>query len=549
MGKSTLMRQLQDVLSDNDHIETVWFNAWTADEGNALEGLVKSVLYKLDRSILRRAARNDRLVSWARALGLVAVEWLRLGSLVNALWREVSVDPKARNDLRELVVTSVREWANVRSDIGSERLLVVFVDDLDRCSPGNVLQIFEAMKLYLDAPGLVFVVGYDRGVVSDAILDVKEYSSAVTSHQYLEKIVQLVYRLPEIGDGHIDRLLEVYLRASGTHALFDRSVRALTIEQNGRNPRRIKRFINAFILEYALDPEWQTMGPEMLVRVLMIDVYFPDFGRLLRSRARRDPVYDFREYVTVRNILRRRSDTQADKNVVAAAFRSRGIAPSALDSPTLLSDLERELPPSFPGLAANSDFLELLNGIDDVNQLREKLRRYSATAVGPGAAENGIFITSQVDDRDHARRLYEALTERLGADRVMLDLFTASGGRGLNALEALRATLESARVILVVIGPKWGDAQRGRQRESAAALSVVLDSDRSVIPVLVGGAQPRVLQRSGGAAQLARRQPFEITEADWQSDVDRLIDAIEYRAGTATLPRDMDLPQRTREVG
>jgi hypothetical protein len=106
---------------------------------------------------------------------------------------------------------------------------------------------------------MVFVVGYDRDVVSDAILDVK---------------------------------------------LFDPSVRTLTIEQNARSPRRIKRFINAFSLEYGLDTEWETMGVETLVRVLIIDVYFPDFGRLLRARQRLDPVADFHNYVAVRDGLR-----------------------------------------------------------------------------------------------------------------------------------------------------------------------------------------------------------------------------------------------------
>jgi len=227
-GKSTLMQRLARVLETDKAITTVWFNAWTAGQGDALEGLVKSVLDRLDRRILRRAARNERLLSWARALGLVAADWLKLGSLVNTLWREVSIDPKARNEMRDLVGKSMHEWANVRGELGPERLLVVFVDDLDRCGPVNVLQVFEAIKLYLDAPGLVFVVGYDRDILSDAILGAKQYSDAVASHQYLEKIVQIVYRLPSVSDDSAHRLLTLYLENAGTSALFDSSARALT---------------------------------------------------------------------------------------------------------------------------------------------------------------------------------------------------------------------------------------------------------------------------------------------------------------------------------
>jgi len=260
MGKSTLMRRIQGVLDGDEDVTTVWFNAWTASQGEAIEGLVKSVLDKLDRNILRRAARNEKLVNWGRALGLVLADWLRLGSVVNALWHDLSVDPKARNEIKGLVVRSMVEWSRMRTELGPKRLLVVFVDDLDRCSPVNVFQVFEAVKLYLDAPGLVFVVGYDRDVVSDAVLEVKRYSDAVTSHHYVEKIIQLVYRLPSVGDDASEALLDLYLHASGTSDLFDRPARSLTIEQNERNPRRIKRFINAFVLEYRLDAEWQEMG-------------------------------------------------------------------------------------------------------------------------------------------------------------------------------------------------------------------------------------------------------------------------------------------------
>lgn len=287
MGKSTLMRRVRAVLKTDPEIETVWFNAWTAEEGTALEGLVKSVLNELDDNFLRRAARNKKLLSWARVAVLVIADWLKLGSLVNTLWKEVAVDPKARNEMQKIVTESMREWAGMRADLGPQRLLVVFVDDLDRCPPANVLQVFEAIKLYLDAPGLVFVIGYDRDVVSDAILDVKQYSESITSHHYLEKIVQLVFRLPSVSDQAATALLDVYLEASGTAELFDESARSLTIEQNARNPRRIKRFINAFVLEYGLDAEWKDMGPETLVRVLIIDVYFPEFGQSLRSRSGR----------------------------------------------------------------------------------------------------------------------------------------------------------------------------------------------------------------------------------------------------------------------
>lgn len=44
MGKSALLRQIENQLSDRPDIVKLHFNAWTADGENALEGLIKAVL-------------------------------------------------------------------------------------------------------------------------------------------------------------------------------------------------------------------------------------------------------------------------------------------------------------------------------------------------------------------------------------------------------------------------------------------------------------------------------------------------------------------------
>ncbi|SRR5713101_2079593 len=54
MGKSTLLRQIENHLADNPQIIKLRYNAWTAEGGNALEGLIKAVLGELDRNVLRR---------------------------------------------------------------------------------------------------------------------------------------------------------------------------------------------------------------------------------------------------------------------------------------------------------------------------------------------------------------------------------------------------------------------------------------------------------------------------------------------------------------
>lgn len=99
-----------------------------------------------------------------------------------------------------------------------ERPLVVFVDDLDRCSPSAVTQVIEAVNLFLagEFPNCVFVLGMEPGAVA-AHVEVA-YQDLVKAQRdgrlagdwstlgwrFLEKIVQLPLSIPAPGvDGEI----------------------------------------------------------------------------------------------------------------------------------------------------------------------------------------------------------------------------------------------------------------------------------------------------------------------------------------------------------
>ena len=87
--------------------------------------------------------------------------------------------------------------------------LVVFVDDLDRCLPEKAIEVLEAIKLFLDVKGCIFLLGLDQEVVTRGIkvkyrdFAVDEGAESQKKIQidgaaYLEKIIQLPFRLPKI---------------------------------------------------------------------------------------------------------------------------------------------------------------------------------------------------------------------------------------------------------------------------------------------------------------------------------------------------------------
>lgn len=394
VDKSSLMRRIQGEVDADPNVSTVWFNAWTAQEGEVLEGLIKSVLDQMDPNALRRALRSKRVGKGLRIAGRAVAGLLRMDKVVDEIWEKVSVDPRARNEMRELMQETMADWMSNSRGVRAGRMLVVFVDDLDRCSPENVFQVFEAMKLYLDAPGFVFIVGYDRNVISDAILHEKKYGEAIKSQDYIEKIVQIVHRIGPPSDDEAQALLDSYTEASLTTQYFYDSARPVVIERNARNPRRIKRFINGFILEYGLDPEWEHFGAVTLIHVLILYMYFPDFARLLNDRSDREPISEFLDYREVRDMLRRlpreavAGEDPSDKELVKRVFQDHGLAVHYPMNSGALDLLEEELPEIYPALAQNADFVDVLRSLGDEESRRRLVdkvqrRRPSTFSTGP----------------------------------------------------------------------------------------------------------------------------------------------------------------------
>jgi hypothetical protein len=249
--------------------------------------------------------------------------------------------------------------------------------------------------------------------------------------------------------------------------------------------------------------------------------------------AGRRAAQDFRDYVAVRDILRRRRPRVDDDDwrLVERVLDSYALAApdGDVDHAAMLDEIDREVAPSFPKLAQNQDFLTLLDGFTDVERLREKLRRFSATTARRPTAVGRIFIAYRRDDSTgHVRRLYDGLRAHFGEERLFAD---ASITVGADFQQTLLTAVGSARVVLAVIGPNWEgpwlqDPSNWLRRELGLALA---RPDIRVVPLLVGGARfPSPETLPDDLAPLLSRQGFELSDADWRTDVARLVDQIEY---------------------
>jgi hypothetical protein len=397
-GKSTLMRRLDTRLRQRDCqaalVETVWFNAWTAEGRSVLEGMIKSVLAVIGPRLVRRHLRRRRLLGGIRFASTVVLSWLGFVRLVDSVWEALSVDARNRNEMRDLLRESMEDWRR-HGAASSGRLLVIFVDDLDRCSPGNVVEVFEAIRLYLDAPGFVFVIGYDDRMVSRTLRAEKRYEDAAALAHYLEKIVQIDYRLPVPDDGQAAALVADLVHRSGTSELLGAAERSLIADRTGRNPRRVKRFLNNFILARRVDPAAGEFHARESILLRLLAISSPPFFELLRASTERDAIAEYLDYVVVHDWARRRPEAAEEQ--VKQVFTRYGIPPpgSQETAEEALGRLRQDVAEEIPPLAEDRDFRSLLASFGDAaarEDLIGRLRRRPRPAVtveGPDGGDGG----------------------------------------------------------------------------------------------------------------------------------------------------------------
>ena len=278
-GKTSAMRWLQGQLKiwnehgqplkgqDKVRVHSVWFDPWKYHEKEDVwRGLIAEVILA---SVNVEGATVARVQDAAKRFGgflgrsfLSALARTKLsvgvkggpeaeitGEVFSDIYDQYQkVNRPERPFLNEFEET-LKTW--VKNTIGHHERLVIFIDDLDRCMPNVALEVLEALKLYLDIPRLIFVLGVDRTVVDDIV---EEYYkklglNPVKSKKYLDKMFQLEVVLDPSEqqiDGYLDGQLDaIPLWNEQEHLkpeqrkLFARVLSSLV----DRNPRQVKRLL------------------------------------------------------------------------------------------------------------------------------------------------------------------------------------------------------------------------------------------------------------------------------------------------------------------
>ncbi len=133
----------------------------------------------------------------------------------------------------------------------SEKPIVIFIDDVDRCMPEKSLDVLEATRKLLDVKGCIFVISIDRSIVEKIVSlkykdlplgqNEKENCLNLLGQNYLEKLIQFPLSIPKLSDSSIRHLIE------GLYEDEDmRKCIPIFVAGVAKNPRKIKRLLLVF---------------------------------------------------------------------------------------------------------------------------------------------------------------------------------------------------------------------------------------------------------------------------------------------------------------
>jgi len=293
-GKTSLMRLTQEKLEEKGH-ETIWINPWKYSRTEDVrKALVRSVYGQLRtglqiKTLLKKEHRKETVKKALKAAVDIASRAAMAGEVSSEIEQLFFLDPIFKDTFQEEFTSLLSKF------LKKSKRLVIFIDDLDRCVPEVVIDIFEAIKLYLDVPRCVFVVGASPDIIEKGVFYryreyfLKEEKAVVqsekaeggnaegrehplmTGREYMEKIIQLPFPVPEPELEDIENFIADNAKRVGLkedYKDWKRHLVDIVIATAESNPRNIKRLLASIHMSYMMaQAKAMKLEPEQLMKL------------------------------------------------------------------------------------------------------------------------------------------------------------------------------------------------------------------------------------------------------------------------------------------
>ena len=289
-GKTTLMKMIERNLKNHDDLLVVWFDAWKYEKEKHLAVLpfIRTIEIELENRLVQQLKGvnnsgsklnterwnivrkqfertfNAFVESTSLNLGLVAgasvssgINLARFRDVLKSDGHPIRIDNEAifyhHKHITQYLEDGLRKLRDPDHGGNDNYRIVIFIDDLDRCSPDKALELIESLKTFFDIEGFVYVIGMDSNSIDHIIKQKYGQDSNIKGTDYLKKFVQLPFQIPTWKEKDLSESIDEFILKglAGSELLADfQNIknRELMVKGVKLNPREVKRFINNIIL-------------------------------------------------------------------------------------------------------------------------------------------------------------------------------------------------------------------------------------------------------------------------------------------------------------
>ena len=167
----------------------------------------------------------------------------------------------------------------------SEQKLIVVIDDIDRLTNSQIRDVFHLAKQVGNFPNIVYILSMDREIVCRALQEIHN----IDGNEYLEKIVQVPFEIPQISKSKVQDYLLNQL-----NQIVNEKSNDIMIDSNYwggvlnhcvtpyiNNLRDVNRLINIFKFKY--EALYQEVNVEDMIGITTLEVLEPKLYKWIYS--------------------------------------------------------------------------------------------------------------------------------------------------------------------------------------------------------------------------------------------------------------------------
>jgi hypothetical protein len=280
----------------SNNIITVWFDAWRHErEANfALIPLVKTIAYTMGKhpvykTMEPRLLRGINSISkhhTPRNLGTKATERMSLELEKDTIYFD------GMNKIEE-------EMNHIRR-IYPESRVIVFIDNLDKCSPQKIVETIDSI-MFLRIEGFVFVIALSYEMLSK-LVSIAYGDAGITMQDDMSQAIQIAIHIPPWDSNSIAKFIESQLPKLDDQyrALIGENLSIITTGIE-KNPEEAKKFIKNLIFKLNIYSSSHIHPKNLLIKEIL-QTRWPGFVLFLTSN--KQFLEKAREYASLRDDLR-----------------------------------------------------------------------------------------------------------------------------------------------------------------------------------------------------------------------------------------------------